>query len=107
MEKLTIDRSKWCSINTHKIVKGESYGCAVGHYLLALGLTKDEMKGTLEEYLQLIPKEGSWLLTKGHEISEQGYDIMFASDSQKEDIVIEKFKEYANIDVTFTGNYPK
>jgi len=44
MDKLTIDRSSWCAIQLHQTIKGKSYGCAIGQYLIALGMPKRKFK---------------------------------------------------------------
>jgi len=108
MDKLTIKRDKWIKGFLSQGKEDKFYSCAIGQYLVSLGVKEEYMLGCrrITSYLHF-PEQGAWLRgPRGYGMSQEGDDITFVSDYKNEPRIIELFKAHGNIDVTFTGEYP-
>jgi len=113
---LELDRSRWTGGALLECQDGQAAYCAVGGYLLALGIEGDKFKNRacIEEVYEgpdeSFPEEGRWLFddwnTKDSlRASNAAERIYAASDDQEEKEVIKIFKKH-DIKVKFTGAYP-
>lgn len=103
--KLVIDYENWCQ-GVH--CRSDGHMCAIGHYVHALGVSKDNLK-TGGSHREEWPKEAHWLLV----VDDQGVDmsaawgrIADANDSPPPnfDIIRREFAEHG-VEVEFV-NFP-